>query len=97
MCHISYRETIAGSSQRKPGRARGRGWEGKTKRRGAGGKAEACLYQVVFPLRSVGQEQLVAHSHTHTYSDQKKPQKHTNTAQRELFVEVKASVLSPKT
>lgn len=31
MCHISYRETKAGSNQRKPGTARGRWEEGKTR------------------------------------------------------------------
>lgn len=67
MCHISYKETKARSNQRKPGTARGRWEEGKTREMASKAeKAEAStLISRFFPLRSVGREPLVAHTHKH--------------------------------
>lgn len=68
MCHISYRETIVGSIQRKPGTARGGGREGTSERRGVSEKERKRKHVNIklFPLGSVGQEHLVVRSHTDT-------------------------------
>lgn len=54
MCHISYRETIVRSIQRKPGTARGRGWEGRSMRRGGERESRSMLISSCFSTEVSG-------------------------------------------